>query len=64
MLQLCLDRSHNLLFYFQFNVGLLRSILSKIDTHHDSVNFLFSYNPWDCSCNKVKAIQVPIPGPN
>jgi hypothetical protein len=37
---------------------MLRSILSKMDTHQNSVNFLFAYNPWDCGCDRIKSMQV------
>ena len=50
------------LFFFQFDLGVLRPIISNHETNPGgndpaSLTFLFAENPWSCDCEFVKEIQ-------
>ena len=51
-----------ILFLFQFDLGVLRPIISNHETNPGgndpaSLTFLFAENPWSCDCEFVKEIQ-------
>ena len=43
--------------HFQFDLSVLRPIMSKTSRHPQSIKFLFAGNPWSCDCENVNEIQ-------